>query len=221
MQIKDVRNSLPLNPNPKRRYNTRKLNSITQIVLHCTGTGMPKLMPLARYDITPRPDHHISPQGCPGFTYHYYIDKDTVYYTSDAKNVTWHVGTHNENSVGVCMRYQSENNPNPPSKEQLQVTYDLLIRLSLELGVSPNHIKGHRELLGTGYQIINGVKKLRKTYPGLLVIMEEVRYIISKGVQKFLGKIKLYKGLIDGDFGPKSMKAFQEYQKKKITLSRP
>jgi N-acetyl-anhydromuramyl-L-alanine amidase AmpD len=215
MQIKDVRSSLPLNPNPKRRYETRDIKDITKIALHCTGPGAPELMPLARYDITPRPDHHISPLACPGFTYHYYIDEDIVYYTSSLENITWHAGTHNKNSIGVCMRYKSKDNPNPPSKKQLQAVYDLLVHLCLKLGITPDRIRGHRELWGTGWKMVNGTKKLRKTCPGLLVDLHQMRYTVSRGIQKFLVKTKLYKGPVDGDFGPKSIKAFRKYQKRK------
>ncbi len=214
MQLTDVRSNLPLNPDPERRYRRRHRDSITKIILHCTGTGEPNLMPLARYDVTPRPDHHISPLGCPGFTYHYYINKTgTVYHTSDLENITWHVGNHNNNSIGVCMKYKSKDNPNPPPEEQLEPMYSLLTHLCLDLGIDPDNIKGHRELWGTGYIVVNGAKKLRKICPGMLVSMSKVRYIVSMTVQKVLAGLGLYEAKIDGSFGPLSEKALAAYKK--------
>jgi N-acetyl-anhydromuramyl-L-alanine amidase AmpD len=221
MQPIDVRNSLPLNPDPRRRYEKRQLSKIDTIVLHSTGTGAPELMPLARYDVTPRPDHHISPKGCPGFTYHYYIDEDNgedesdIFLTSSYKNITWHAGNHNANSIGVCMRYKYVDNPNPPSEKQLQAVYRLLTHLCLELKIDPDNIKGHRELQGTGYTIVNGVKKLRKPCPGMLVSMSKIRYIVSMGVQRVLAELGLYIGKIDGVFGPKSEAALAKYNTEK------
>ena len=212
MQLIDVRDNLPLNPNPKRRYKRRKLSKIKKIVLHSTGTGEPNLMPLAKYDVTPRPDHHISPKGCPGFTYHYYINQTgEVFFTSDPKNITWHAGEHNGSGIGVCMQYKYVNNPNPPSNKQLQATCKLLTYLCLKLKIDPDNIKGHRELRGTGYKIVNGVKKLRKPCPGMLVSMSKIRYTVSMSVQKVLAQFGLYKGKIDGAFGPMSEAALAKY----------
>lgn len=213
MRLIDVRSDLPLNPNPKRRYKRRKLNRISKIVLHCTGSGEPRLMPLAKYDVTPRPDHHISPLACPGFTYHYYIDRDgTTYFTSDLENITWHVGNHNRSSVGVCMCYKSNDNPNPPPAAQIQAAQDILTHLCLKLKIDPDNIVGHRELPGTGYRIVNGTKKLRKTCPGLLTSMTQTRYNVSINIQKTLKILGFYFGKIDGKFGPISEKALAKYK---------
>jgi N-acetyl-anhydromuramyl-L-alanine amidase AmpD len=215
MELRDVRNELPLNPNPRRRYRRRRLKKINKLVLHCTGTGEPNLLPLARYDVTPRPDHHISKKGCPGFTYHYYISKDgTTFFTSDLENITWHAGKHNKNSVGICMKYKSKDNPSPPPDAQLQAAYKILTHLCLELGIDPDRIRGHRELWGTGYKIKNGVKKLRKTCPGMLVNMDKTRYIVSMAVQKVLAQLGYYRGKIDGDFGSLSEAALAQYRKR-------
>jgi N-acetyl-anhydromuramyl-L-alanine amidase AmpD len=220
MRLIDVRSSLPLNPNPRRRYKRRKLKKITKIVIHSTGTGEPNLVPLARYDVTPRPDHHISPKGCPGFTYHYYVGRDegqgdpNIFFTSDLENITWHAGKHNKNSIGVCMKYKYQGNPNPPSDGQLQALYRLLVHLCLELKIDPDNIRGHRELRGTGYKIVNGVKKLRKPCPGMLVNMDALRNIIARGVQTVLKTTGYYNRRVDGIFGPLSEKALKQYHEK-------
>ena len=83
----------------------------------------------------------------------------------------------------------------------------------MNLGVDPDMILGHRELPGTGYKIIRGIKRLRKTCPGLLVNMSQVRYAVSIEVQKFLRDMGLYSGRIDGLFGRNSEKALKKYKK--------
>jgi N-acetyl-anhydromuramyl-L-alanine amidase AmpD len=210
----DIRDMMLKNPNPKRRYRTRKLKKIKKIVLHCDAWDK-DLWETARYDVTPSEDHHISKKGCPGFTYHFFVEKKgEVFYCEGMNKITWHAGNHNGNSIGICIRYRATGNPNPPPEEQLDSTYRLLTHLCLQLGIDPDNIKGHRELKGTGYKIVKGVKKLRKTCPGMLVNMDKVRYIISMGVQKVLAKFDLYKGEIDGDFGPLSEAALIKYRKR-------
>jgi len=209
MRIADVRSKMPQNPNPKRRYKRRKLKKISKIILHCTD-GDFSLMGIAKYDVTPRPDHHISPKGCPGFTYHYFIEKDgLIKFTMDHELITWHAGKFNGNSVAVCMRYRSTDNPNPPPKEQLTAAYTLLTKLCLDLCIDPDNILGHRELPGTGYNMVNGVKKLRKACPGMLVNMDKVRYIVACAMQKILSSLGHYTGKIDGVFGKKSEAALE------------
>ena len=82
------------------------------------------------------------------------------------------------------------------------------------LHIDPDNIKGHRELPGTGYRIVNGVKKLRKTCPGMLVNLDKVRYIVSMAVQRVLKTQGLYQDKIDGIFGPISEKALKNYKHK-------
>jgi len=214
MNIVDVRGTLPLNPDPNRRYALRTLNNIVRIVLHCDDMDA-DLMTIANFDVTPRPDHPISPLGDPGFTYHYFIEKDgTKYFTQDLEEVTWHVGGYNLGSVGICIRYHATGNHNPPPDIQLESVYELITSLCLSLGLEPDDVVGHRELLGTGYRIVNGKKVLRKTCPGLLVSMSKTRYTVSMQIQKALKDAGFYKGAMDGIFGPLSKKAFKQYKSK-------
>jgi N-acetyl-anhydromuramyl-L-alanine amidase AmpD len=204
---------MPKNPNPRRRYKKRKLKKISKLVLHCDDWDA-DIMTIANYDVTPHPQHHISKKGCPGFTYHYFIEKDgTVKYAMDLKEITWHAGNHNGKSIGVCIRYRATGNPNPPPKVQLTALQKLLARLCLDLCIDPDNIKGHRELFGTGYKVVNGKKKLRKTCPGMLVNLDEMRYVVSMAVQQVLAGLGLYTGRIDGDFGPKSEAALERHRK--------
>ena len=96
-------------------------------------------MGIAKYDVTPRPDHHISSKGCPGFTYHDFIEKNgLIKHTMDYELITWHAGKFNGKTIGVCMNYRATDNPNPPADRQLTATYGLLTKLCLDLGIDPD-----------------------------------------------------------------------------------
>ncbi|RLF67744.1 MAG: hypothetical protein DRN26_01575 [Thermoplasmata archaeon] len=213
MKIVDVRRKMYKNPDPNRRYKIRKLNKIKKLVLHCDDLDW-DLWDIARYDVTPNPNHHISPKGLPGFSYHHFIEKDgTIFYCETVTKITWHVAAHNTSSIGICIRYRATNNKNPPPVKQIDAVIELMTRLCLILGISPDNIYGHRELPGTGYVIINGRKRYRKSCPGWLVNLDKLRYTISIEAQKTLKQQGYYKGPIDGIFGRKSRKALKKYSK--------
>ncbi len=217
MLINDIRPQIPKNPNPKLRYKRRKLGKITNLIVHCDDWDT-DIMTIAKYDVTPNPNHHISRAGCPGCTYHYFIEKDgMILQCMDLEDITWHAGDFNGISAGICIRYRATNNPNPPPDAQLLALQKLLAKLCLDLCIDPDEIKGHRELPGTGYQIINGKKKLRKTCPGMLVSLSKIRYIVSMSIQQVLKGLGLYSGTIDGDFGPLSENALKRHCKGKKT----
>lgn len=215
MSLIDLRSKMLKNPDPKRVYKKRKISKISAIVLHCDDWDA-DVWTIAKYDVTPHPDHHISPAGCAGFTYHFFVEKDgSVLYCQDLTDVTWHAGNHNGYTVGICMRYKATGNKNPPLSIQLERTTSLMADLCLRLGIDPDLIRGHRELPGTGYKIVNGKKKLRKTCPGLLVNLDKIRYDVSIKVQKVLKKYGFYTGEIDGIFGKKSERALKRYVAKR------
>jgi len=208
----DVRDQMPKNPNPKRKYSRRKLDRIDTIVLHCDDADH-SCMNIAKYDVTPNPKHHISKLGCPGITYAFFVEKDGItLHCSDMENVTWHASGHNSNSIGVCLRYRATGNKNPPPACQLSAAVDLIADLCLELFVDPDDVQGHRELEGTGYEVVNGTKKLLKTCPGLLVNMDQFRYRVAVKVQKWLKTEGWYTSPIDGRFGPRSERAMEKYK---------
>lgn len=209
MQIQDLRGELPIHKT--RKYKRRNMKRANKIVFHCTD-GNATVQQVARYDVTPHPDNHISPRGCPECTYHYFVDPDgTVFHCVDDNKIAWHAGNHNGSSIGISMRYKATGNNQGPPAKQLKSIYVLFTELCLKYGIDPDNIKGHRELYGTGYKIVNGVKKLRKTCPGMLVNLDKTRYIVSLSIQKILAACDLYTGEIDGIFGRKSEAALKEY----------
>ena len=210
----DLRGKLPVNPNPKRKYKRRKLSKIKKLVLHCDDWDT-DIFTIAEYDVTPNPKHHISKKGCPECTYHYFIEKNgDVMQCVDLNKISWHAGNHNGKSAGVCMRYRATGNKYPPPIHQLEAAESLLAYLCLKLGVDPDNVYGHRELYGTGWLYgPKGIRKLRKTCPGLLVNMDLVRYNVAIKVQKVLKDNHFYNSKIDGIFGPKSEAALKQYHK--------
>ena len=64
----------------------------------------------------------------------------------------------------------------------------------------------------TGYTIVDGKHKLRKTCPGLSVYMKGFRVEVCKEMQRTLGRADCYDGEIDGQWGPLSRQAMSQYQ---------
>lgn len=213
-QILDVRNELPRNPNPNRRYKQRHINEINGLVIHSTN-GNGDLFPLARYFTTPSNSNHISKLGAPQFCYHYWIDYNSaVYYCTSHNKISWHAGNHNPSTVGIALRYRYTNNKQPPPSQQLYGAYAICVKLCLTLpNIDPTKISGHRELLGTGYKIENGKKIYRKPCPGWQIDMNQFRYNVMILLQESLNEIGLYKGEIDGIWGRKSRRALRKFKK--------
>ncbi len=55
--------------------------------------------------------------------------------------------------------------------------------LCLKYGLTPDKVKGHRELKGTGWEMIRGRKRLLKTCPGMSVDLHKLRTNIAKYMQ--------------------------------------
>lgn len=214
-ELKIIELTRKLPRHPTRRYKNRRLKEIKGLVLHCTDNTW-TVEELARRDITPGKSNPVSSKGCPECTYHYFIDHDgTIYHTVNMSKIVWHAAGYNSKTAAVVIRYIATNNPNPPGRKQMTSVYRLLTKLALMLRVVPDslHIRGHRELRGTGYLIRNGHKRLKKTCPGLLINLDTVRVKVAKLMQLELKRKSLYKGGIDGIFGPNSMAALDKYGK--------
>ena len=212
MILVDVRDKVKWHADSSYKYSTRNLSKINKIVLHCDDGGT-TWESINRYDIRP---NHISKKGCPSFTYHYFVGQDNkCYWCMDPTWVTWHAGNHNLVSLGVCISYRATGALFGPASIQLDTTEQLLSKLSFDLYIDPDTILGHRELEGTGYNIVNGVKKLRKECPGLLISMSKIRYNVAKIMQAGLKQLDLYTGAVDGSFGPKSEAALAKFKQLK------
>ena len=215
MLYQDLSNSLPVHPT--KRAKERKLESIKQIVVHCTDWNISP-EDLTKYDLGP---NHISSTGCPTCTYHYLVGKDgTVSKAVDPKYVTWHAGIHNNSSVSIALLYKTDpvfesgktSIPKPeciPPINMMNALGEILTQLCLELKIEPTQVFGHREMIDTGWFWSKGHKVLRKTCPGMAVNMPALRDQTIREVQQVLKDKNLYLGSIDGDWGPRSQRAFK------------
>ena len=200
-KIKEVSTYFSTHSKSKGRYMTRKgtLGVINRLVIHCSDSSG-NLESVMSYDAGP---NHISKEGLPNLTYHYWIDRDYVAQTLPLNVISWHVGQWNNDSIGACLRYRATGAMEPPSKEQMLLAVELASTVCLQLKMTPDQVVGHRELPGTGYDVRTG--SLRKECPGILLDMTEFRYNVAKCMQTTLGLV------VDGMFGPKSKKALLAY----------
>jgi len=84
----------------------KSLNYIDEIIIHCTANDNEKWnnpIFLIEYDTH---SNHISKNGCPFATYHYYINKPgEIFHLIDLKYFCWHCKAHNRNSIAVCIHH--------------------------------------------------------------------------------------------------------------------
>jgi len=221
MKINNI--SKDLARHPTKKYKTRLISKIDTIIIHCSDHATATPEDIARWDITPTYEalgkvykNNLSDTGAPGMTYH-----DFVYANGDAAHcqdynvVTWHAAGHNTRSLSVCIQYRATGNKKPPTKKCLSKLVRLLTFQCLYLGILPvlGKTKGHRECKGTGFIFdTTGKKKLRKTCPGLLVDLDDMRKQVATRLQKKLQSEGIYLGAIDGLFGKKSKAALKQFQ---------
>lgn len=205
----------------EQSYKKRDLSAIQLIVIHTTDWDTTP-QELAAYDIRPftmykgeKIWNHISKKGCPAITYHEIAMKDKLYKTLDWEEESWHAGKWNKQSIAIAMMYKctkdGEDQLEPPDN-MLKIVQTRCGDICLELGLTPDVVKGHRELEGTGWFWEKGSRRLRKTCPGKKVDLDLLRKNVAMYMQVKLLMAGLYKGKIDGDFGPKSKAALEAYR---------
>lgn len=220
----DISDSIPIHPTKKPRVRIiDPFNSdIKMIVIHTTNT-ISDITAIAKYHTSP--GNHISSTGCPRYAYHDTIKEDgNIYHCVPYSEETWHAGKFNFESIAVALNYVAEakigksKNHYSPNDKMLQSLYKHLGTLCFQKCLSPKSIYGHRELKGTGWFWNKGSKVLRKSCPGLRVILPIVRIQATKVLQLTLKANGLYQnGRIDGIAGPKTTSALKTYHFKRIT----
>lgn len=206
----DIQNDLPRHPN--KVYSVRSCSNIKRIVIHTTDWIVTPQR-LAEYDISP---NHISATGCPAITYHELVMNDgKIFKTLPWTETSWHVGLWNPGSLALALVFKATDKEDKdqyaPSKNSLLSLQTRCGDICLQLALTPDKVKGHRELKGTGWFWQKGSKRLRKTCPGLKVDMDLLRTNIAIYMQCRLKLEGLYSGEIDGQFGKKSRAALKEY----------
>lgn len=206
-KVIDIRRSLPRHK--KRKW--AKRDNVSRIIVHTTASNNQDPYKTAHYHITPGPQNHLSKRGAPGIAYHDFITKaGEVYHCNDYQDSTWHCGVWNKSSVGVCMAFRGQDNVSP-TPQQAKALEEHLTILCLYLKILPKRIRGHREVPGMVTILGNGSKKWKKTCPGLAVDLDKLRRDVTLRLQRRLSAENLYKGRIDGIFGPKSRAALRAH----------
>lgn len=94
MKIYNITEELPYHP--VKRYRSRGVEKITQIVVHHTASDVQDPEQYAKF--------HVDVRGWPGIAYHFMIRNDgRVYQTNDINTLSYHAAGHNTKSIGVCL----------------------------------------------------------------------------------------------------------------------
>jgi len=185
-------------------------------VVHETASNNQDPNKTALYHVTPSLKNLLSKLGAPGLAYHNFITKSgEIYHCNDYTDITWHAGLYNTRSVGICLAYLSEDASGrdtiAPEEAQMLALEELLVTLCLNLKIIPQGIIGHREVPGMFTIIGKGLKKYKKTCPGMMINLNKLRLNIAYRLQVILAAEGLYTDEIDGLFGPLSIGALAQH----------
>jgi len=129
-------------PRGEGAYPRRTLAEIRYLVVHHTGAA-PEITP---HEIA---SEHVESMGWPGIGYHYVVGVDgTLWRCQDLTTVSHHARQFNGVSVGVALA--GNFTLSAPGAVQLERCAALLAGLLDELGLPPDVVRGHGELVPTG-----------------------------------------------------------------------
>jgi N-acetyl-anhydromuramyl-L-alanine amidase AmpD len=120
-------------------YGTRRLDQITQTVVHHSAATNQTAEDYARY--------HVNHHRWPGIGYHYVIEKDgTIVQGNPLTNVSYHTRGYNTKSIGICLSGNFE--IEQPTAQQM---HSLGLLIDYVRGVVPNQMQvyGHRDFGST------------------------------------------------------------------------
>lgn len=130
MQVLDLREVIPVHPDPENRYARREPQEIEYLVIHHSAgrnTASPEEIAL----------QHIR-QGWPTLGYHLYVWLDLlraifqVAYCVDLSRISYHARQANPRGVGICMA--GDFTTNPPPLAQLEACRTLVAEVQYQLG---------------------------------------------------------------------------------------
>ena len=199
----DFRSSTKVDPHQTIR--TRDVSSsdsvIKRVVFHCTDAPSWSPERLSQFFVDER--------GWPICGYHYYVMAEQIYHMVGENLITYHAAPWNSGSVAFSIDYF----PTRDEKLNIAVNPDVIqnalitaATLCLKFKVSPDMLFGHRELKFTGWFPGNKNRILRKECPGMAIDLDDFRYKVARIMQEHLMVV------VDGVFGPKSLKALEEEQ---------
>jgi hypothetical protein len=144
-----------LKRHPSQRYPERPLADIRYVVLHHTGAG-PELGP---EEVA---EEHVEGNGWPGIGYHFLVAPDgTIFRTQDLTVASYHARQFNPVAVGLALMGDLAE-ADPPAA-QLAAVADVCAGLLADLGLPPEALRGHREMVPTpcpGERFLAGWKPL-------------------------------------------------------------
>ena len=140
-EIVDIVDELPTHAT--KTYNTRDLDSVTDLIIHHTVSPDDRTAAqIAAY--------HVNGRGWPGIAYHYLIGADgTIEQTNYLETMSYHASAANSYSVGIALKgdFTTEH----PTDEQLAAAAWLVDWLGNELD-NIDAVYGHREAAGAATQ---------------------------------------------------------------------
>ena len=134
-----------------KRYEMRDLSGIRYLVI--THSAVPPTVAVQTIA-----SFHVKNMDWPGIGYHFYIDgQGLVFKTNELAASCYQVGEWDPVSIGICVggNFMAE----VPNAAQLQSTGHLVAWLVQELGLTPDALKGKKELVETqspGQQWMSG-----------------------------------------------------------------
>jgi hypothetical protein len=126
---------------PTKRYEMRDIGGIRYLVI--THSAVPATV--APQTIA---SFHVKNMDWPGIGYHFYVDgQGQIFKTNELAASCYQVGEWDPVSVGICVggNFATE----VPTAGQLQSTGHLIAWLLQELGLTPDAVKGKKELVET------------------------------------------------------------------------
>lgn len=125
----------------ERRYETRTLAQVQQIVIHHTATD-----PSVGVEVIAR--KHVDELGWPGIGYHFVIDAGgQIYQTNNLTTVSFHARQANPTTVGVT--FSGNFDEAVPTEAQLESGGQLCAYLLRELSLPLQNVRGHKDFVST------------------------------------------------------------------------
>ncbi|MFQ5854292.1 MAG: peptidoglycan recognition family protein [Anaerolineae bacterium] len=126
----------------ERRYETRTLAQVQQIVIHHTATD-------PSVGIEAIATKHVDELGWPGIGYHFVIDAGgRIYQTNNLTTVSFHARQANPTTVGIT--FSGNFDEAMPTEAQLAGGGRLCAYLLRELSLPLENVRGHKDFVSTG-----------------------------------------------------------------------
>lgn len=125
----------------ERRYETRTLARIRQLVIHHTAAD-------PSVDVEAIARKHVEELGWPGIGYHFVVDAaGQIFQTNDLTTVSFHARHANPTTVGIA--FSGSFDEVVPTDAQLESGGRLCAYLLRELSLPLDNVRGHKALVST------------------------------------------------------------------------